>query len=166
MQFEKINYHSPLGLLSLSILSKNDSEEFLLSCRFVDEVHEVAKTPPTAHFIAPLCAQLDAYFTGQLKQFDSFPLLLAHGTVFQKRVWQALQHIPYGETTSYGAIAKAVGKPKAVRAVANAIGNNPFLILVPCHRVLRQNGQLSGYRGGSERKAWLLQHEQQFAKTY
>jgi AraC family transcriptional regulator of adaptative response/methylated-DNA-[protein]-cysteine methyltransferase len=81
------------------------------------------------------------------------------GTVFQQRVWKALQQIPVGSTASYGDIAKLIGKPKAVRAVAQACGTNSLAVAIPCHRVIRNDGSLSGYRFGAERKRALLERE-------
>jgi methylated-DNA-[protein]-cysteine S-methyltransferase len=102
-------------------------------------------------------AQLDGYFAGERRSFE---LALAPlGTEFQRRVWQALAAIPYGETTTYAAIARAVGKPKAVRAVGAANGKNPISIVVPCHRVIGQNGTLTGYAGGLPSKQRLLELE-------
>ena len=101
--------------------------------------------------------QLDAYFAGELLDFD-LPLAPC-GTAFQQRVWSALREIPYGEVVSYGAIAKRVGAPAAVRAVGAANGRNPVAIVIPCHRVVGADGSLTGYGGGLERKRWLLQHE-------
>jgi methylated-DNA-[protein]-cysteine S-methyltransferase len=102
-------------------------------------------------------AALQDYFNGQKKRFN-VPIA-ASGTEFQKRVWQALTTIPFGETRSYQDLANAIGNPKAVRAVGLANGKNPVSILVPCHRVIGSNGKLTGYAGGIERKAWLLKHE-------
>ena len=98
--------------------------------------------------------QLDAYFAGELRDFD-VPLDM-RGTPFQRRVWQALLSIPYGETRSYGEIAAAIGAPSASRAVGAANGNNPVSIIVPCHRVIGANGRLTGYGGGVHRKDALL----------
>lgn len=98
--------------------------------------------------------QLRAYFDGQLKDFD-LPLVL-HGTEFQLRVWRRLQRIPYGETTSYGAIARELGNPEASRAVGLANGSNPIPIIVPCHRVIGSNGHLTGFGGGLPIKEKLL----------
>ena len=103
-------------------------------------------------------AQLEAYFKGQRQTFD-IPLA-AVGTAFQHQVWAALREIPFGETVSYGAIASALGKPAASRAVGMANGRNPLPIVVPCHRVIGANGQLTGYSGGLACKRWLLAHEQ------
>ncbi len=101
--------------------------------------------------------QLTAYFAGDLKEFD-IPLAL-HGTAFQQRVWQQLQRIPYGETRSYGELAGALGSPQASRAVGLANGRNPVSIIVPCHRVIGANGNLTGYGGGLDRKQRLLDFE-------
>ncbi|MBL8559689.1 MAG: methylated-DNA--[protein]-cysteine S-methyltransferase [Hyphomonadaceae bacterium] len=101
--------------------------------------------------------QLDAYFAGKRTSFD-VPLA-PKGTAFQTRVWHALTKIPYGETTSYGAIANAIGSPKAVRAVGAANGRNPIPIIIPCHRVIGANGSLTGFGGGMARKELLLDLE-------
>ena len=85
-------------------------------------------------------------------------------TAFQRRVWQELQNIPYGETRSYSEVARAIGSPKAVRAVANACANNPAALVIPCHRVVREDGSLGGYRWGIQRKAALLQQEREHAQ--
>ena len=102
--------------------------------------------------------QLRRYFAGAAVDFE-LALDLDSGTAFQQAVWRALLRIPRGATTSYGAISAAVGKPSAVRAVGGAVGRNPVSIIVPCHRVLGQDGSLTGYAGGIERKRALLLHE-------
>jgi methylated-DNA-[protein]-cysteine S-methyltransferase len=99
--------------------------------------------------------QLEAYFAGKLQQFD-LPLDLNAGTPFQQAVWRALLKIPFGKTTSYGALSSSIGKPLAVRAVGTAIGRNPIGIIVPCHRVLGADGSLTGYAGGLHRKEAFL----------
>jgi methylated-DNA-[protein]-cysteine S-methyltransferase len=101
--------------------------------------------------------QLSAYFGGELREFTV--ALDAQGTPFQERVWAALRQIPFGETTSYGELARKLGDPHASRAVGLANGRNPIGILVPCHRVVGVKGDLTGYAGGIERKRWLLAHE-------
>jgi methylated-DNA-[protein]-cysteine S-methyltransferase len=101
--------------------------------------------------------QLRAYFAGELRKFD-LPLDM-QGTAFQKRVWEELLHIPYGETRSYMQVAKALGAPHAVRAVGAANGANPVPIVVPCHRVIGSSGKLTGYGGGLELKKRLLELE-------
>ncbi len=105
-------------------------------------------------------AELDAYFAGELHGF-TVPLDL-RGTEFQRRVWELLLNIPYGETRTYGQIASALGRPQASRAVGQAIGTNPVAIIVPCHRVIGASGGLVGYGGGLHRKRALLKLE---AKT-
>src|SRR6202012_4223194 len=101
--------------------------------------------------------QLKDYFSGRLKKF-SLKLDFA-GTDFQKKVWEALLTIPFGETRSYGQIADQIGNPKAVRAVGAANGRNPISIIAPCHRVIGSSGKLTGFAGGLETKAHLLDHE-------
>ncbi len=108
------------------------------------------------HF-ATLRAQAIEYFNGTRKTFD-LPLHLV-GTDFQKRVWEALLQIPYAETRSYKQQSIALGNEKAIRAVAGANGENGIAIIVPCHRVIGENGSLTGYGGGLWRKKWLLEHE-------
>jgi methylated-DNA-[protein]-cysteine S-methyltransferase len=105
--------------------------------------------------------QLEAYFTGRLR---TFALNLApQGTPFQQSVWQALQQIPYGQTMSYGALARRLGKPQASRAVGAANGRNPLPVVIPCHRVIGSTGKLTGYGGGLDLKAALLAFEQRNA---
>ena len=101
--------------------------------------------------------QINEYFEGSRQAFD-LPLE-AQGTEFQKKVWSALKEIPYGETRSYKDIAVMIGSPKAVRAVGGANHNNPFIIVVPCHRVIGKNGSLVGYGGGLDMKISLLDLE-------
>ena len=101
--------------------------------------------------------QLDEYFAGERKEFD-LPLNLS-GTDFQVQVLEELQCIPYGETTSYGAIAKRIGRPRAMRAVGAANGRNPIPIIIPCHRVIGSSGDLTGFGGGLDTKAALLRLE-------
>ncbi|SHI19220.1 methylated-DNA--[protein]-cysteine S-methyltransferase [Ferrimonas marina] len=103
-------------------------------------------------------AQLAAYFAGELSQFD-LPLA-PQGTEFQRQVWQALTEIPFGHTASYGDIAKAIGRPKAVRALGAANGRNPIALVIPCHRVIGADGSLTGYAGGLAIKQQLLTLEQ------
>jgi methylated-DNA-[protein]-cysteine S-methyltransferase len=100
---------------------------------------------------------LDAYFSKTaLPQLNLDP---PEGSEFQKRVWQALKNIPFGQTDTYAQIAQKIGHPNAVRAVGAAIGRNPISLIVPCHRVIGNSGLLTGYAGGVDRKRWLLEHE-------
>ncbi|MBO0814907.1 MAG: methylated-DNA--[protein]-cysteine S-methyltransferase [Actinobacteria bacterium] len=106
---------------------------------------------------AEVIRQLEEYFAGSRTRFD-VPVALA-GTAFQRKVWAALREIPYGETVSYGQLADRLGQPTASRAVGLANGKNPVGIIVPCHRVVGANGDLTGYGGGIERKRFLLDFE-------
>lgn len=149
-QVWRASFDTPLGpMIALA------NQESLLSLQFADTL-EV-----TPHQNGPLDSiqqELKHYFAKQLTTFQT-PLLLI-GTPFQKRVWEQLRTIPYRQTISYQELAIAIQQPTACRAVAQANGANPFVILVPCHRVIQKNGQLGGYSCGIERKRWLLQHEQ------
>ncbi|RZJ03673.1 MAG: methylated-DNA--[protein]-cysteine S-methyltransferase [Brevundimonas sp.] len=101
---------------------------------------------------------VEAYFGGDLTALDGLEVR-TNGTEFQRSVWAALRAIPHGETRTYGQLAAAIGRPKAVRAAGLANGQNPVAVIVPCHRVIGANGTLTGYAGGIERKQWLLAHE-------
>ena len=102
-------------------------------------------------------AEIEAYFAGRLREF-TIPLVPA-GTRFQHQVWRLLREIPFGATTTYGALARRLGKASAARAVGLANGSNPLPIIVPCHRVIGSNGKLTGFAGGLPMKAWLLDWE-------
>jgi methylated-DNA-[protein]-cysteine S-methyltransferase len=105
-----------------------------------------------------LGSALKAYFDGNMEALDKVPVVFG-GTPFQNKVWKALRKIPVGATMSYGALAKKIGEPKAMRAVGLANGSNPIAVVVPCHRVIGSNGSLTGFGGGLPRKKWLLEHE-------
>jgi AraC family transcriptional regulator of adaptative response/methylated-DNA-[protein]-cysteine methyltransferase len=113
--------------------------------------------PGSHKFFKPLRQQLKEYFKGERKKF-TIPLELI-GTSFQKKVWTVLQTIPYGSTRSYHEIAQKVENPKAIRAAAKANGDNKIAIIIPCHRVIGQDGQLKGYGGGLWRKQYLINLE-------
>lgn len=112
-------------------------------------------------FLGAAIEQLDAYFAGHLHDFDV--ALAARGTGFRKTVWDELVRIPYGETISYGELARRIGTPAASRAVGAANGANPLPVIVPCHRVIGSNGKLTGFSGGLAIKQWLLDHERRHA---
>lgn len=144
-------------------------EEHLFLLEFVDrrglerEIERLrhsaraAIVPGTTKPIRSIEQEIKFYFNGTLAEFKT-PLLLL-GSPFQKLVWEELKRIPYGETRSYAELARALGRPSAFRAVANANGANQFAIIIPCHRVINTNGDLGGYGGGIARKQWLLAHE-------
>ncbi len=127
------------GLVSITVLDGEKSDDI------IPEVLEDA------------VYQLKEYFEGSRKQFNL--KLNPHGTDFQKKVWNALLEIPYGKTLSYLELTKRLGDVNAIRAVAAANGKNPLWIVVPCHRIIGSNGDLTGYAGGLHRKKWLLDHE-------
>ncbi|MEO5559131.1 MAG: methylated-DNA--[protein]-cysteine S-methyltransferase [Dokdonella sp.] len=112
-------------------------------------------------FLGAAIEQLDAYFAGRLHDFDV--ALAARGTGFRKTVWDELVRIPYGETISYGELARRIGTPAASRAVGGANGANPLPVIVPCHRVIGSSGKLTGFGGGLPIKQWLLDHERRHA---
>ncbi|MFW6161523.1 MAG: methylated-DNA--[protein]-cysteine S-methyltransferase [Planctomycetota bacterium] len=107
---------------------------------------------------AQLAAELARYFAGEADPFQ-VALDLSDGTAFQRRVWETLRGIPFGETVSYGELAERVGSPRGARAVGRAVGANPVGIVVPCHRVIRADGGLGGFGSGVPVKRWLLRHE-------
>ncbi|NNG01307.1 MAG: methylated-DNA--[protein]-cysteine S-methyltransferase [Desulfobacteraceae bacterium] len=114
-----------------------------------------------ASFFTDIRQQLTAYFAGERQDFDV--RLAPRGTVFQLKVWESLRKIPYGELVSYKSIAEDIGSPKAVRAVGAANGRNPLPIVVPCHRVIGSNGQLTGFGGGLDVKQRLIDLERRVA---
>jgi methylated-DNA-[protein]-cysteine S-methyltransferase len=120
-------------------------------------LHPSARHDPEAPPLPELRRQLAEYFAGSRRQFD-LPLD-AIGTDFERRVWEALVEIPYGETRTYGGIAAAIGRPQACRAVGRANGLNPIPIIIPCHRVIGSDGSLTGYGGGLHIKRFLLRLE-------
>jgi len=118
---------------------------------------KVAILPGETSIIASIKSELNDYFDGKLLKFKTPVYML--GSDFQKHVWQVLMKIPSGGTWSYSDVARAIGKPMAFRAVANANGMNQLAIIIPCHRVIRANEDLGGYGGGIARKEWMLSHE-------
>jgi O-6-methylguanine DNA methyltransferase len=166
----RLAYHvmsSPLGLLFLA-----RTERGLRHLEFMDRksikrmisnhagAYPDATWEPSLLDLKPAVEQLEAYFCGAVDHFD-LPFD-AQGSPFQLNVWKALLEIPYGETRSYGQVAKAIGQPRSARAVGLANNQNPLAIVVPCHRVIGANGALTGYGGGVTRKKWLLALEARF----
>jgi methylated-DNA-[protein]-cysteine S-methyltransferase len=145
-------YESPIGWIEIRC-----SESAILSLKFVDLPREDTKS---CSYVDVAVQQISEYFVGTRRVFDLS--LALYGTSFQRQVWEHLLTIPYGHVITYGEIARAVGKPQAVRAVGAANARNPLSIIVPCHRVIGSDGSLTGYGGGIWRKEWLLKHEGYF----
>jgi len=150
---------SPIGPLTLA-----GRGSMLMHLRMVDQTHEPDRSgwePAGSEAFADVAEQLDAYFAGALTEFEVDMQL--SGTEFQRRVWAALQKIPYGETRSYGEIAEQIGSPAASRAVGLANGRNPIPIIIPCHRVIGASGSMTGYAAGLDRKRLLIDLERSTA---
>lgn len=148
---------SPIEPLLLASDGESLTSLFMVTQRHGPFFSETWKRDDNAKPFAEARRQMEAYFAGELTEFD-LPLNMI-GTEFQKTVWRELLNIPFGVTISYGELAERVGNPSASRAVGAANGRNPISIIVPCHRVIGSNGKLTGYGGGIERKEWLLAHE-------
>jgi len=142
-------YRSPIGALKIV-----GSPDGIAEISFVDDIQLSAEMPAC---LRDCVRQLDEYFNGARKEFSV--KLDLRGTEFQKRVWRELLNIPFGATTSYLNVANSLGDRKSIRAVGRANGQNPIVILVPCHRVIGSDGSLTGYGGGLWRKEWLLNFE-------
>ncbi len=147
---EKALIQTPLGV---AVLEGN--ENGLQSFVVLNNDEEITTIIPEV--LEDAAYQIKEYFNGKRAVFNID--LNPQGTDFQKKVWKALQDIPYGKTVSYLQLSKTLGDPKAIRAVAAANGKNPLWIIVPCHRVIGSDGSLTGYAGGLHRKKWLLDHE-------
>ena len=141
---------TPIGVLEI-----RGTPHGLQVVRFLDEPLAVLPDPDPQ--LLDAVVQLDEYFRGERRDFV-LPLA-STGTPFQQRVWAEVRRIPFGETRTYGTVADALGDRNAVRAVGAANGANPLAIVVPCHRVIGSDGDLTGYAGGLWRKEWLLAHE-------
>ncbi len=156
-------FKSPIGLTGLAatqkglirLVNKVPSEEDFKKLLAKELEFQIIKNPD--HFKS-LIEQFQNYFEGELRSFR-FPLDLRLGTPFQQKVWKNLLTIPYGFTRSYKWLAQSIKNPDSARAVGNANGQNPLSIIIPCHRVVRQNGELGGYTGGVEIKRYLLKLE-------
>ena len=147
----KTHYKSSIGLIEITA-----TEDIILQVEFSVKSDNNAEKVPI--ILEKCVAQLDEYFNGNRKEF-SVPFRI-NGTEFQEKVWKELLQIPFGHTVSYKAIAVLAGHKNAFRAVGNACGKNKIPVIIPCHRVIGRNGQLTGYGGELWRKEWLLEHEQ------
>lgn len=145
-----VNYQSPLG----NIIIQADKEG-ITEVKFSEG--SVAETEASNPFVKQGIVWLDQYFQGHKP--GKLPQLHVMGTDFQQRVWQQLRKVPYGQTVTYSQLAQDLGN--SPRAVGGAVGQNPILLMIPCHRVMGKDGSLTGYSGGIERKKWLLTLESQ-----
>ena len=160
MTFHRSTLDSPVGVLRLvatddHLVAVLWPEEAEGRVKFATDPIDVATTK--SQIIAAAAEQLEEYFAGERRTFD-LPLDL-RGTEFQQQVWRALAEIPFGDTSTYGKQAAAIGRPRAIRAVGSANGRNPLSIVLPCHRIVGADGKLTGFAGGLDTKRWLLDHE-------
>lgn len=145
-----IYMESPLGAIEIT-----GTATMITSVNFVVEGDESDAEAP--EILKQCKKELEEYFTGKRKEFTV--KLKPEGTIFQRKVWSELKKIDYGNTVSYSSIAHKLRNPDSVRAVGLANGKNPIAIIIPCHRVIAEDGKLTGYAGGLWRKQWLLEHE-------
>lgn len=143
-------YSSPVGKLLLC------SDGSHLTGAWFDR--ELPESPEEDGVLKAAKMWLDSYFRGEFREPD-FPIL-PDGTAFQKQVWQLLLEIPWGQVTTYGCLARQISEKMSPQAVGQAVGKNPLAIIIPCHRCIGATGKLTGYAWGTERKKWLLEHEQ------
>ena len=167
----KTEFDTPLGSMiacavdeGICLLEFNDRPRLLTEYNELTTLLKAELVEGDHPLFIKLKTQLLEYFSGQRKEFD-LPLC-APGTLFQKKVWEVLKTIPFGSTRSYKAQAIALGNLAAIRAVASANGHNRIAIVIPCHRVIGENGSLIGYGGGLWRKKWLLEHEGKFSTQF
>lgn len=150
------NYSSPLGEILLAANDNGLTGLWFYGAKFFAADLEDARTEKLTPVLRQTLRWLDTYFSGS--EPDFMPPLELHGSDFRRRVWAELEKIPYGETVTYGEIAKKLGV-KSAQAVGGAVGHNPVSIIMPCHRVLGADGSLTGYAGGTDKKARLLELE-------
>lgn len=143
-------FDSPLGIIKISYGEK---------IKKIELVEEIERPSEESEIFNVFKSEILEYLTGKRKTFSRLDLLDLRGTDFQKSVWKALLKIPYGKTCSYKDLSKMISKPKAMRAVGTAVGKNPFLIIIPCHRVIKNNGTLGGFAYGPHVKKALLKIE-------
>ena len=146
-------YKSEIGIIKISYQEKIQSIKLVNKVCSINEKTEISDK---------IFKKIENYLEGSLKSFDIYDSLEIRGTEFQKNVWEELIKIPYGETRTYKEIAEKINNPKALRAVGSAIGKNPFFIVIPCHRVIRNDGKLGGFAYGISVKEKLLDLEKKY----
>ncbi|MGI4727616.1 MAG: methylated-DNA--[protein]-cysteine S-methyltransferase [Janthinobacterium lividum] len=144
------HYRSPIGIIKIE-----ETGNQINSVIFLEE--EIELVQPETNILKIAANQLHEYFAGKRSIFD-FPVHQP-GTPFQQQIWQEINKVDFGKTQSYAKLSVQFGNPLAIRAIASANGKNRLWIVVPCHRIIGTNGELTGYAGGLWRKKWLLQHE-------
>lgn len=158
-------YESPLGtVIMLSEGAALTGLHMLERNRYVDTTLSVSERNDCLGVFSETRLWLDQYFSGDRPVI--MPKMKLKGTVFQKLVWETLLSVPYGSVTTYGQIAKVIAermgrRTMSAQVIGNAVGRNPIMILVPCHRVVKADGSIGGFSAGVERKRWLLEHEKQ-----
>jgi methylated-DNA-[protein]-cysteine S-methyltransferase len=153
-----INFQSPIGNIEIHYTENGVNYLQFVEGPFKSEFENL-------DFLGfKIVSELEKYFEDSSYKLD-LPIDQSSGTEFQQKVWKALLDIPVGETRTYRDIAELIGQPQAAQAVGNANGQNPILLIVPCHRIIGSNKQLVGYRGELWRKQWLLEHEGALQKT-
>ena len=169
MNLNRALIETPLGQMvaiaddtALYLLEFADCKSLSRELQKLQQQYNTLIVPGSTAITKAIEHELVDYFSGVLRVFST--PIAQYGTLFQNSVWHVLQTIPFGSTAAYAHIAQAIGNPAAFRAVANASRCNQFAIIVPCHRVIKSNGSLSGYDGGLMRKQWLLAHEKQNCK--
>ncbi|GAA4713882.1 methylated-DNA--[protein]-cysteine S-methyltransferase [Brevibacillus fulvus] len=157
--FYQLDYLSPIGTINVC-----GTREAVWSVAFSERpASGLAGQSDVPQVLRDCVTELEEYFPGRRQTF-TVPLAV-EGTAFQREVWQLLQTIPYGATSSYKEVAALLGSSRAIRAVGRANGRNRLALLIPCHRVIGADGSLTGYAGGLWRKEWLLQHEQKWQQS-
>jgi methylated-DNA-[protein]-cysteine S-methyltransferase len=152
MDFFEGYYQSPIGVIEIKA-----TIDALVALKFLSAIESTEQNPSGSKIISATITQLNEYFNLKRKNFD-LPVK-PEGTDFQIKVWEQVSDIPFGQTASYMKIAFQLGSVKNTRAVGMANGKNPLPVIIPCHRVIGENGELTGYSGGLWRKKWLIEHE-------
>ena len=149
---EQLNIESPIGILQITLGGTQ-----IVKTDFLQDADNTALGNNAANS-KEITNQFAEYFSGTRKDFR-LDYNISNGTEFQRKVWQEMLNIPYGQTKTYKQIAEKIGLPKAARAVGMACNKNPLAIIIPCHRIIGSSGKLTGYAGGLAKKQWLLRHE-------
>ena len=168
-QFKLHQFESPLGIMAAAENEMGITHlGFGTAIELANKLENQFRKKPhtlvykTSSIIDSLVSQIDEFFNGTRNEFQL--LLNPMGTMFQQKVWNDLQKIPFGQTQTYLQQAKNTGNAKTIRASASANGQNPIAIIIPCHRIIGSDGSLTGYAGGLWRKKWLLEHEQKYVQ--